>query len=240
MIFGRRQIAIARVVAVLVLLALGAEPRLARAEDDWKVIEKHTEGPAPDSESAPKSDAIVEACGEAARPASDSYQAIVSQLNDMNGVNFRVYESVAEISPHVREGGCIFYNAAFLARLLANWMNISDPEAMNPMLYAIFAHEEGHLIHQDFDPRNERIGAKAKELAADQFAGYTLERLGMRLDSDEITRYYQLTGDDYFGQASEHGTGAERTEAFRDGWHRAQVGLPEQGQRPAGGFDAAP
>ena len=236
MIGGRRQNTIAWVAATLALLALSAEPRTARAADDWQVIEKHTQDSAPEPDSAPKSDATVVACGERARPATDAYRAIVSQLNDMNGVDFHVYESVTETGPHAREGGCIFYNRAFLATLLANWMNISDPAAMNPMLYAIFAHEEGHLIHEDFDPRNQRIAAKTKELAADQFAGYTLERLGMRLDSDEITRYYQLTGDDFFGQAGDHGSGEERAEAFRDGWHRAQVGLPEQGQRPAGGF----
>jgi hypothetical protein len=64
-----------------------------------------------------------------------------------------------------------------------------------------------------------------------------LERMGIRrLDSVEVTRYYQLTGDDFVGHASGHGNGDERTTAFEDGWHRAEVGLPEQGTQPAGGL----
>ena len=60
--------------------------------------------------------------------------------------------------------------------------------------------------------RNENVPVKNKELAADQFAGYSLERIGIRrLDSVEVTRYYQLTGDDFVGHASGHGNGEERT-----------------------------
>ena len=95
-------------------------------------------------------------------------------------------------------------------------MKIDDPDAVRPMLYAIFAHEIGHLAHSDFDPANENVPVKNKELAADQFAGYSLERMGIRrLDSVEVTRYYQLTGDDFVGHASGHGNGEERTTAFR-------------------------
>ena len=177
------------------------------------------------------------ASGEAARPASEPYKTIVAQLNDMWGTNFPVYESLRAVSPHARSGGCILYNQQFLNSLLQQWMNIDDPDTVRPMLYAIFAHEIGHLAHGDFDSGNSNVPVRNKELAADQFAGYSLERMGIRrLDPVEITRYYQLTGDDFVGRASGHGSGKERTTAFQDGWHRAEIGLPEQGTQPAGGL----
>ena len=210
------------------------------AQDDWKVIERHTTTSAPaDAAEAPavKAGGVMERCGEAARPAQEPYKSIVAQLNDMWGTNFPVYESVGAKSPHASTGGCIFYNLEFLNNLMGNWMKIDDQDAVRPMLYAIFAHELGHLAHGDVDPANENVPVKNKELAADQFAGYSLARLGIRrLDSEEVTRYYQLTGDDFVGHASGHGNGAERIAAFQDGWHRAEVGLSEQGSRPAGGL----
>ena len=116
-------------------------------------------------------------------------------------------------------------------------MKIDDQDAVRPMLYAIFAHELGHLTHGDLDPGQSNVPVKNKELAADHFAGYSLARLGIRrLDSEEVTRYYQMTGDDFVGHASGHGNGAERIAAFQDGWNRAEVGLSEQGSRPAGGL----
>ena len=94
-----------------------------------------------------------------------------------------------------------------------------------------------HLAHGDFDPGNASVPSRNKELAADQFAGYSLERMGIRrLDPVEVTRYYQLTGDDFVGAASGHGSGDDRTTAFQNGWHRAEIGLSEQGARPAGGL----
>ncbi|MGB3550666.1 MAG: hypothetical protein WA993_08245, partial [Candidatus Binatus sp.] len=176
-------------------------------------------------------------CGEAARPAGEPYKTIADQLNDMWGTNFPVYESLRAGSPHASSGGCIFYNQEFLDGLFQRWMGIDDPDTVRPMLYAIFAHELGHLAHADFDPGNAGVPAKNKELAADHFAGYSLERMGIRrLDPVEVTRYYQLTGDDFVGAASGHGNGGERTAAFQDGWHRAELGLTEQGTRPAGGL----
>jgi hypothetical protein len=226
-------------LALLVVLCA----RDARAQDDWQVIERHTTSQAPAAAGAGAAAPAVtaggqvQACGETARPASDSYKVIVSQLNDMWGTNFQVYESLNAGSPHARNGGCIFYNQKFLDSLFQQWMRIDDPDAVRPMLYAIFAHEIGHLAHSDFDPDSQNVPVKNKELAADQFAGYSLERMGIRrLDPVEVTRYYQLTGDDFVGHESGHGNGDERTTAFEDGWHRAQVGLPEQGTQPAGGL----
>jgi hypothetical protein len=218
--------------------------RLAHAQDDWQVTERHTKSQSPeDSGAAASAPAVatgagtVAACGEQAKPAGEPYKTIVSQLNDMWGTNFQVYESTSAGSPHARNGGCLFYNQQFLNSLFQQWMRIDDPDAVKPMLYAIFAHEVGHLAHGDFDPGNDNVPVKNKELAADQFAGYSLERMGLRrLDSVEVTRYYQLTGDDFVGAASGHGNGEERTTAFQDGWHRAEIGLPEQGTQPAGGL----
>jgi len=220
-------------------VVVGANPIRA---DDWHIVERHTTNAPADTSAgaapaAKAAGAVFVACGEAARPAREPYKTIVAQLNDMWGTNFPVYESLSAGSPHVRNGGCIFYNQQFLDALFQRWMRIDDPDAVRPMLYAIFAHEIGHLAHADFDPGNASVPARNKELAADQFAGYSLERMGIRrLDPVEVTRYYQLTGDDFVGAPSGHGSGGERTAAFQNGWHRAEIGLSEQGARPAGGL----
>lgn len=218
------------------LLCAAAAPQFVWAQDDWQVIERHPDQKTPAAATTPAAgDAVIDACGERARPATEPYKSIVAQLNDMYGTTYPVYESVAEMSPHANSNGCIFYNRKFLSALLGNWMNITTGDARSPMLYAIFAHEEGHLQHDDFAPANQYVPQQSKELAADQFAGYTMERLGIRrLDPDEITKYYQLTGDDFVGAHGGHGTGEQRSTAFQDGWHRAEVGLPEEGSRPAG------
>jgi hypothetical protein len=225
-------------LAAIALLAIVVSSRSIRAEDDWQVIERHTTNAPAETAPAPAAKAGAKtASGEPARPAEEPYKSIVAQLNDMWGTNFPVYESPTVGSPHAHSGGCIFYNRQFLNSLMEQWMKIDDPDAVRPMLYAIFAHELGHLAHADFDPAEENVPVKNKELAADQFAGYSMARLGIRrLDPVEVTRYYQLTGDDFVGHASGHGNGGERTTAFQDGWHRAEVGLPEQGSRPAGGL----
>jgi hypothetical protein len=214
-----------------------------RAQDDWHAVERHTTTQAPADTSADAAPgakaagAALVACGEAARPAGEPYKTIVAQLNDMWATNFPVYESLKADSPHASSGGCIFYNQRFLDSLLQQWMRVDDPDTVRPMLYAIFAHEIGHLAHGDFDPGSEKVPVRNKELAADQFAGYSLERMGIRrLDPVEVMRYYQLTGDDFVGAASGHGSGDARTTAFQDGWHRAEIGLPEQGTQPAGGL----
>jgi hypothetical protein len=232
-----RRWAVALATAVIFASIMCSRP--LRAQDDWHVVERHmNNAPAePAAKPSAKTGAQMTVCGEAARPAGEPYKSIVAQLNDMWGTNFPVYESVNAGSPHANSRGCIFYNQDFLDSLMQQWMKIDDPDAVRPMLYAIFAHELGHLAHGDFDPGQQNVPVKNKELAADQFAGYSLERMGIRrLDPVEVTRYYQLTGDDFIGRASGHGNGDERTTAFQDGWHRAEVGLPEQGTRPAGGL----
>ncbi len=229
-----------RLTAISIALLLASAAPAVFAQDDWHVVERHSNRPPPAPGVAPQSakqGASIAACGEPARPAAEPYKSIVAQLNDMWGTNFPVYESLNPSSPHAHDGGCIFYNRDYLNSLLQQWMNIGDQDAIRPMLYAIFAHELGHLAHGDFDADEDNVPIKNKELAADQFAGYSLKRIGMRrLDPTEVTRYYELTGDDFVGRASGHGIGSERTAAFQDGWHRAEIGLPEQSTRPPGGL----
>ncbi len=239
----RHSIALLGVLALLTAVLAG-NAGAQEEEGDWHVVERHTTSGPPSKaarESAAPSTAggggDLVACGEKARPAEDPYKSIVAQLNEMNGVDFPVYESVAKVSPHASPGNCIFYNEAWLDGIMKRWMRIDDPAAVKPMLYAIFAHEEGHLVHGDVDRDNIGKPTKPRELAADQFAGYTVERLGIRrLDPDELTFYYRVVGDDFMGAHDSHGTGDERTGAFVDGWHRAEVGLPETSGRPAGGM----
>ncbi|HUY27327.1 MAG TPA: hypothetical protein VMV27_07890 [Candidatus Binataceae bacterium] len=230
-----RVIASAYAILALAVGIVAASARHAHAQDDWQVIPHRSDAQPTQSAAPAPGDGVINVCGERARPATEPYKSIVAQLNDMYGANYPVYESVADVSPHANSDGCIFYNRKFLSLLLGNWMNIHGSDARSPMLYAIFAHEMGHLEHSDFSSSNQYVAQKSKELAADQFAGYTMERLGIRrLDPDEITKYYQLTGDDFVGAHGGHGTGQERTAAFDDGWRRAEVGLPEEGSRPAG------
>ncbi len=226
------------IVALAIVAFACALPPSVFAQDDWHVVERHMNGgTAEDANPQAKSETEMVECGENAQPASEPYKTIVAQLEDMYGVSFPVYESVRVTSPHTTKGGCIFYNRQFLASLLQQWMNIGQQETKQPMLYAIFAHELGHQVHGDFDPSNDAAALKIKELGADQFAGYAVERLGMRrLDPDEVTRYYQLTGDDFTGRSTDHGSGEERSAAFLDGWRRAEMGLPESSARPPGGI----
>jgi hypothetical protein len=237
------------ILAISALAAVAMYPTPpASAQDDWHVVERHTHATSPDasdeSQQAPAQAQSGDAktftvCGESARAATEPYTSIVNELDSMWSTRIKVYESVAQMSPHAVTGGCIFYNQKYLTMLMGDWMNMRDADAVNPMLYAIFAHEMGHVIHGDVNPELKGVPQKDKELAADHIAGYSLQRIGIRrLDPAEITRYYQLTGDDFTGGGGGHGNGGERAAAFQDGWHRAEMGLPETGGRPAGGFDA--
>ena len=97
------------------------------------------------------------------------------------------------------------------------------------MLYAIMAHEVGHEMHGDFSPQRAQVSSETKELQADRFAGYTLERLNIGLDN--ITPYYSLAGDEFSGgqarAGSEHGVSMSRTDALKKGWDRAEWNQPE-------------
>ncbi|MGH7865485.1 MAG: hypothetical protein ACREQB_10865 [Candidatus Binataceae bacterium] len=237
---AQRTTAIRAIVVVGAILAAPSPiPALAQ-EDDWIVVKRKTNYGESQHRSAgatPQAkDGTTTACGMKARAPRPEYAEMVAQINNLWSSNYPVYESLRLKSIFSRQGGCIFYSPEFVDGLFGTWMNLSDAGARKSLLYAVFAHEIGHVYHGDFDWRRERVSTKTKELGADQFAGYTLARLNMQLDPDEVTKYYQLVGDDFVGGASDHGTGKERTAAFMDGWRRGRAGVPEQSSRPAGGL----
>jgi hypothetical protein len=84
------------------------------------------------------------------------------------------------------------------------------------MIYAIMAHELGHIEHHDFE--SAQVSSVEKELEADRFSGYTLSRLG--ISRANITAYYSLGGDEFSG-VHNHGFSNQRIAAFDTGWKRA-------------------
>lgn len=171
---------------------------------------------------------VFVACGEYARKASGRMRAIMSAVDDVWDAHVRVYESVAIAPPHARPGGCVLYNPAYLNLLMQRLM-IRDSAIADAMLYAIMAHEAGHEMHGDFGPQRAQVSSQTKELEADRFAGYTMERLNIGLDN--ITPYYSLAGDEFNGgqtaAGTEHGVSTRRTAALRKGWDLAQWNQPE-------------
>ena len=242
--------------ALILLLTVSISRALAQsADDDWEVVERTvtTRQPSQDRSLAGRRQmasaqmpggapaGAFPACGELARPAQEPYKSIVARLNQVWGTHAKVYESVMPMSPHASTGGCIFYNSEFQQMLTSRWMGITDDDQLRPMLYAINAHELGHIMHGDLTPKRAGVPLQTKELEADRFAGYTLWKLGVkRFDAADTEHYYQAVGDDYVGAHSSHGTGAQRTSAFQEGWDLARTGAREDsGQRPAGGLDAS-
>jgi hypothetical protein len=242
--------------ALALALAVGASgARAQSADDDWEVVDRTitTRQTTQDRAAATGNPQVASAqppngapagtfvaCGELARPAQEPYKSIVASLNQMWGTHAKVYESVTPMSPHASTGGCIFYNTEFQQMLTSRWMGITDDDQLRPMLYAIYAHELGHIIHGDLTAKRANVPLETKELEADRFAGYTLWRLNVkRFDAADTERYYQAVGDDYVGARGSHGTGAQRTTAFQEGWDLARTGAREDSaQRPAGGLDS--
>jgi hypothetical protein len=167
------------------------------------------------------------ACGEYARKANGHMREIVSAVDQVWGARIRVYESVAAEPPHARPGGCIMYNTAYMNMLLQDLM-IRDQAVAESMLYAIMAHEVGHELHHDFSSERAGVPNETKELQADRFAGYTLERLNIGVDN--IVPYYSLAGDEFTGQVgrpASHGESMQRTSALKKGWDQAEWNQPE-------------
>lgn len=228
-------------VLVLILAIAPSHARAQGADDDWVVVDRTTTShepgpgaaPAPASQGAQLASAnpqnavasAYRACGELARPAQEPYKSIVAQLNAMWGTHAKVYESVVPMSPHASSGNCIFYNSEFQQMLTSRWMGINDDDQLRPMLYAIYAHELGHIYHGDLTSRRANVPLQTKELEADRFAGYTLWRLNVkRFDAADTERYYQAVGDDFVGAHGSHGTSAQRVAAFQEGWDLARTG----------------
>ncbi len=223
--------------------ALGARPALAQ-DDDWTVVSHqvqshqiHDSHPAkaeparsePAAPSAlppelqPTADGAQMICGEMARPATEPYKSIVENIDREWGTNAPVYESVRADSPHVSRAGCIFYNPAFMEVFLRGETDEHGVPDKTSMLYAIMAHELGHIEHHDYE---RKVSSVTKELEADRFSGYTLERLAIARGN--ITPFYSLGGDEFSG-VHDHGFSNERIAAFNKGWKAAEWNQAEDG-----------
>jgi hypothetical protein len=222
---------------------LGARPAFAQ-DDDWSVVSDqvqstqvqppraHERRPSqgePAAEQAPQqqsqrasADGARMICGEMARPAAEPYKSIVANIDREWGINAPVYESVRADSPHVSRGGCIFYNPVFIAVFLRGETDEHGEPDKTSMLYAIMAHELGHIVHHDY--QRTGVSSVTKELEADRFSGYTLERMGIAREN--ITPFYSLGGDEFSG-VHDHGFSNQRIAAFDQGWKAAEWNRPE-------------
>jgi hypothetical protein len=148
----------------------------------------------------------------------------VAAVDHLWGVHVPIYQSVAPLPPHAAAGGCIFYNRNALIALLGDRLNVRDTQIAGPLLYAIFAHEVGHEVHHDLDPSRASVPNQVKELEADRFAGYTMQKLG--IPTNNLTPYWSMAGDE-FGGGPAHGTSGQRVDAFKQGWNLAEWNRPE-------------
>jgi hypothetical protein len=245
-------------IAALVLgcAALGTRPALAQ-DDDWSVVpsqqsnqdsnqaesqQVHPSHPSKakpaeaDSDTSqalpqelqPGADGAQMICGEMAWPAAEPYKSIVADIDRQWGTNAPVYESVRADSPHVSRAGCIFYNPTFMEVFLRGETDEHGEPDKTSMIYAIMAHELGHIEHHDYERTD--VSSVDKELEADRFSGYTLSRMG--ISRGNITPFYSLGGDEFSG-VHDHGFSNERLAAFNKGWKEAEWGQPEDGGRGA-------
>jgi hypothetical protein len=229
--------------AAFFLAAFAAYPLPLYGQSNWQFLGSEIERSDGSDSAAPSlqtarptaPQAALTACGESARPAGEPFRSIVARLAEVSGVSAQLYESVAQTSPHARAGGCIFYNREELGGLFQRWLGLTQPGLAEPMLYAVFAHELGHLAHHDFSEERAQVAPMTRELEADRFAGYMLSRLSIRVD--DLTDYYRLTGDDFTGIRHDHGESGQRAEAFTQGWQRAELGLVEQSTIGVGSTD---
>jgi hypothetical protein len=226
----RSPLIFAAAVATLTFLVAAAA---VFAQDDWQVIQRNTsnDASAGQSTAAPQasgsanaapSPGAVSVCGESATAASPAIQRIVDRINALWGSNFQVYQSVALEQPHASPGGCIFYNLTAMNMLMANRLDVNDSNAVTPMMWAIFAHEAGHEYHRDSEATRANVPIEEKELEADRFAGFTLEKLKIR--ATDLTPFWTMTGDDYGGGGgnNKHGSSEQRVAAFKQGWNLAE------------------
>ena len=219
------------------------------ADDDWEAVGDSTVATAP-AATLPRSanppaisqgTAVGESagkpfkiCGEEATPASSQVAAMVARINQVWGSDFRAYQTVASEQPHAATGGCVFYNTAAMAAIMTNRLDVNDTEVVDPLVWAIFAHEIGHQYHHDTRSEREATPSATKELEADRFAGYTLEKLKIR--ATDLSPYWNLTGDEFGAGVSahnQHGSSAQRVAAFKQGWNLAEWNRPENSQSVA-------
>jgi hypothetical protein len=199
-------------------LLLGVAAR-APAADDCEALPSASDGreaPTSHKSEAPATSAdrgVTIECGEKALPAAPGARAIVGRINELWGSDVRVYQSAAFTVPHAAPGGCIFYNTRGMAALMAGRLDVTDSSVAGPLLWAIFAHEVGHEFHGDFGHSRASTPIETRELEADRFAGYTLEKLNIR--ATDLTPYWTMTGDEFGAAANDrHGSSAQRVAAF--------------------------
>jgi len=216
-------------------LAFAVGVTKVHAQDDWQAVgtttledRSNSRSSSPLDSAGPSGHAETAAgrtpglvCGEAVRPASARIQSMVTRINALWGSDLRVYETVAPEPPHAAPGGCIFYNSRAMAAIMAGRLDVNDPSVVDPLTWAIFAHEAGHEVHRDFDSSRASVSAENKELEADRFAGYTLEKLG--IPATDLTPFWTMAGDEFgSGAGYKHGSSAQRVAAFKQGWHLAE------------------
>jgi hypothetical protein len=221
-------------VAATAFLILSSRPAHS---DEWTQVPSQPEQsqPAQAARSSRFGPGASVICGELARPATEPYTSIVARIDRLWGVNTPVYEAVRMVPPHINSDGCIFYNDQFMADFLRGEANSHGQPDKIPMIYAIMAHEVGHFMDHDFSAARRGVPSVTKELQADRFSGYTLERLG--ISRANITPYYSLGGDE-FSPVHNHGFSSQRIAAFNNGWQRAEWNQPESG--PTGMQGAGP
>ncbi len=231
---------LASLLAIAMLLILSAAG-IAHA-DEWVQVpndygQENSGAASPPAPTVPAAPRVVRgyACGERVNPPDGAIKYFVDSIDQLWGARVRVYESVAERPPHARPGGCVYYNPEFMRLLFQALMIPTNNTALTTaILEAIMAHEIGHEMHDDFGPERADIPNETKELEADRFAGYTLERLDIPLDS--ITPYYGLAGDEFTGSEAvpqaRHGDSSQRISALKRGWDLAKWRLPENYSAP--------
>ncbi|HTT77151.1 MAG TPA: hypothetical protein VMF50_14385, partial [Candidatus Binataceae bacterium] len=213
-----------------------AAPDNGAATDDWEAVRREADtddgaSRPPDAGAKTSDEAaftasarVFVACGEHATLPSPDVAAIVSRINQLWTAHVRVYQTVAPIGPHANAGGCIFYNREALLALMGNRFQVYDAQIARPLLYAIFAHEVGHELHHDLDASRAGVPSQVKELEADRFAGFTMQKLG--IPASGLAPYWSMAGDE-FGSGPSHGSSGQRVDAFRQGWSLAEWNRPE-------------
>ena len=228
---------------LLGMALVGSAVKARAADDDWEAVSDTAAVSAPvaaPSQAANRARAAqpegatvapgksFKICGEAATEASPQVASMVERINGVWGSDFHAYQTVALEQPHASRGGCVFYNTAAMASIMAYRLGVNDTEVVDPLTWAIFAHEIGHQVHHDTEASREAVPNATRELEADRFAGYTLEKLKIR--ATDLSPYWNLTGDDFGGRVPEHyqhGSSEQRLAAFKQGWNLAEWKRPE-------------
>jgi hypothetical protein len=227
----------------IALLLLFVATGFARAYDEWEQVgSSNSSGQgdssaanAPEQSASAPSGSTFFACGEPAQAPDERMKFFVDNIDRLWSAQVRVYQSVAVRSPHAIPGGCVFYNPEFMRLLFRQMMIPTNNTGLSvSILEAVMAHEIGHEVHDDFGADRSGVPGQTKELEADRFAGYTLERLNIALDS--ITPYYALVGDEFTGSESvpqaRHGGSSQRIGALKHGADLARMRLPENYSAP--------